>query len=233
MAQEGGKRQLEARETRRRLFAAASALFAQQGYHETTIDQIVRQAGVAKGTFFLHFATKEAVVTELVGHQTRAALRARAEALQAGLGPVAALRASIAMLGQEAAASRELSRAVLAATLSSAQVGGVVDALFAEVTAALVVDARAAQRAGQLRPRPAASVIADTLMASYLGAVLHFTTSRDGRPIQRTLATLVDVNLGGLLPPDHAQNRKVQREAPPRVARPRPRARVSVRRNRL
>ena len=84
MAQEGGKRQLEARETRRRLFAAASALFAQQGYHETTIDQIVRQAGVAKGTFFLHFATKEAVVTELVGHQTRAALRARAEALGAG-----------------------------------------------------------------------------------------------------------------------------------------------------
>lgn len=233
MAQEGGKRQLEARETRRRLFAAASALFAQQGYHETTIDQIVRQAGVAKGTFFLHFATKEAVVTELVGHQTRAALRARAEALQAGLGPVAALRASIAMLGQEAAASRELSRAVLAATLSSAQVGGVVDALFAEVTAALVVDARAAQRAGLLRSRPAASVIADTLMASYLGAVLHFTTSRDGRPIQRTLATLVDVNLRGLLPPDHAQNRKVQREAPPRVARPRPRARVSARRNRL
>jgi TetR/AcrR family transcriptional regulator, fatty acid metabolism regulator protein len=208
-----GSRQLKAQTTRRRIFAAASELFAAAGYHETTVDQIARKAGVAKGTFFVHFATKEAVVAQLVEAQTRAARRARARALADGLGPVAALRAAIMTLGEQAGESRELSRAVLAATLANTQVGGAADALFSEVLAELTVDARAAQKAGLLVPRPSASVIADTLMASYLGAVLHFTTSVSAQPILKTLGALVDVNLQGLLV------RKVTHEDRSRAAR--------------
>src|SRR5687767_7392883 len=133
-----GLRAERADETRKRLFRAAAELFAARGYHETTVDDIARKAGVAKGTFFVHFPTKDAVIVELVRRQVRVAARARA---QAG-GPAAALRAVPLALGVEAAESRALGRAILAATLERPDLGG--DVLFGEITDALVADARAA-----------------------------------------------------------------------------------------
>jgi AcrR family transcriptional regulator len=57
-----GKRAAGKLERRNRLYEAAVALFREQGYEATTVDQIVRRAGVAKGTFFNYFATKDAVL---------------------------------------------------------------------------------------------------------------------------------------------------------------------------
>ena len=215
-------RQLRADDTRARLFAAASELFAQRGYHGTTVDAIAKRAGVAKGTFFVHFATKDAVITELVRIQTRMAKKARAAALPAG--PLAALRATVLMLGEQAGFSREVSRAVLSATLENAHVSGDADALFGEVFADMIVDARAAIAAGELgessRPRDG-ELLARALMASYLGAALHFTSSRKSGPLLETLAPLVDANLEGFMEGSHDHH----------PSRTRPRR--SVRRDRL
>ncbi|UWU94844.1 TetR/AcrR family transcriptional regulator [Bradyrhizobium sp. CB1015] len=41
--------------TRAQLIAAASALFARQTVESVTVDDLVREAGVAKGTFYVHF----------------------------------------------------------------------------------------------------------------------------------------------------------------------------------
>jgi AcrR family transcriptional regulator len=41
--------------TRAQLVAAASALFARQAVESVTVDDVVRQAEVAKGTFYVHF----------------------------------------------------------------------------------------------------------------------------------------------------------------------------------
>ncbi len=54
-----GKRELGKLERRDRLYEAAVALFREQGYQATTVDQITRRAGLAKGTFFNYFATKD------------------------------------------------------------------------------------------------------------------------------------------------------------------------------
>lgn len=40
-------------------------LFREQGYAETTVEQIVQAAGVAKGTFFTHFASKDALLDHI------------------------------------------------------------------------------------------------------------------------------------------------------------------------
>ena len=45
--------------TREKLYAAAVALIGEQGYHGTTVDDIVERAGVAKGTVYYHFTGKE------------------------------------------------------------------------------------------------------------------------------------------------------------------------------
>ena len=47
--------------TRRLLFDEALRLFRERGAAQTSVEDIVRTVGVAKGTFFVHFPTKDAV----------------------------------------------------------------------------------------------------------------------------------------------------------------------------
>jgi len=52
--------QVEAAKSKRdELLEIASGLFYEQGYHRTGVKQIIDQAGIAKGTFYSHFKSKE------------------------------------------------------------------------------------------------------------------------------------------------------------------------------
>ena len=64
MARAVQKRTLE---TRARLLAAAEAVVAEVGYEGLRVEQVVQRAGVAKGTFFAHFADKDALMDLLIG----------------------------------------------------------------------------------------------------------------------------------------------------------------------
>jgi len=179
-------RQIQADDTRRRLFAAAVQLFAMHGYHATTVDAIAKRVGVAKGTFFVHFATKDAVIVELVRRQVAAAREARAA--QLAYGRSAALRATTLALAEQAEQSRELSRAVLAATLDSPAVKTEGDALFGTVLGDMLEDASAMTWRRGVEPER----VAHSLMALYLGAVFHFTSSREGESLVAMLSPMVD-----------------------------------------
>jgi AcrR family transcriptional regulator len=48
--------------TRQRLVDAAFALFDEQGFNETTVEQIAARAGLGRTTFFRHFGGKDEVV---------------------------------------------------------------------------------------------------------------------------------------------------------------------------
>jgi len=72
--------------TKQRILDAAGRLFLQYGYKHTTVDDIAVEAGVAKGSIYLHFDSKETIfgtvcqrlITEVLG---------RMEAIVAGGGP--------------------------------------------------------------------------------------------------------------------------------------------------
>ena len=51
---------------RTNLFNAAYELFLTKGIQDTAIDDIVKKAGVAKGTFYLYFKNKYDVVDRLI-----------------------------------------------------------------------------------------------------------------------------------------------------------------------
>ncbi|MFP4976784.1 TetR/AcrR family transcriptional regulator [Paenibacillus sp. CN-4] len=55
-------------ERRQELLGIAVELFAKNGYHKTKISDIVRQAGVAQGTFYWYFKSKEAIVLEIIAN---------------------------------------------------------------------------------------------------------------------------------------------------------------------
>src|SRR6266508_6408028 len=194
-----GVRQRRAGETRARIFAAATDLFSKRGYQATTIDSIAAQAGVAKGTFFVHFPSKDAVITALVRIQTTAARKARARVLEQAKGPIEALRAAVMTLGEQAAHNPTLSRGVLTATLASQEVGGEAAKLFDEVFAEMVSDARAAAHARLLASHVNPDTLAASLIASYLGALLHFTSSPRTHSLLDVLTPLVEANVAGAL----------------------------------
>jgi AcrR family transcriptional regulator len=64
--------------TRQRLVRAALELFTTRGYHDTTTAQIAKKAGIAEGTIYRHFASKQHLVNELY----RAAQRWAAKVVQ-------------------------------------------------------------------------------------------------------------------------------------------------------
>jgi len=70
------------RKTLRRLLEAASAEFGERGYHEAAINGITQRAGVALGTFYTYFESKEEVFRALVRDMSRATRQHVAEAVR-------------------------------------------------------------------------------------------------------------------------------------------------------
>lgn len=189
------RRDDQARETKLRLIAAAVSLVTEVGWRRTTIEQIAERAGVAKGTFFVHFKAKEAIVVSLVQYQINAASAARDAVIAEGGSPVDCLRAATLTLGTQAASNIELSRAVLIASLESREIGGATDATFNQLYTRMIEDARDAIALG-LVEGPDAETIASLLMACYLGAALHCTSSPSAKPLSDVLRPLVEATIG-------------------------------------
>jgi AcrR family transcriptional regulator len=73
----------EPEERKNEILDTAEALFVTQGYEKTTIQHILTQIGIAKGTFYHYFKSKEevldAIVARHVEHGVREAERIQAE----------------------------------------------------------------------------------------------------------------------------------------------------------
>src|SRR6478609_3576286 len=55
----------QGRKTMRRLSDAGMRVFAERGYHQSRVDDIVRAARTSHGTFYLYFANKEDLLRAL------------------------------------------------------------------------------------------------------------------------------------------------------------------------
>jgi AcrR family transcriptional regulator len=92
-------------DARARVLAAAVELFADQGYDGTSVTQVINRAGVAKGGFYHHFASKEALLYEVYGDLITRQLRNLDEILDRRRPAAETLRAVIADLVETTAAS--------------------------------------------------------------------------------------------------------------------------------
>ena len=88
-------------ERRREILAAATRVFARKGYHAARVSDVAREAGVAQGTVYLYFGSREEILI--------AAFGAFAEGMMAGVGEA---------IGAEELAIDRL-RSVVRAVLSS------------------------------------------------------------------------------------------------------------------
>ncbi len=68
-AEEGSEEPEEVKlavDRRERIIDNATELFATKGYHGTTVDEIVHATGIAKGTFYIYFHSKEELLVEVI-----------------------------------------------------------------------------------------------------------------------------------------------------------------------
>lgn len=149
-------------DTRRRLVDAGTALFASEGLHGVTSARIARRAGVATGTFYLHFKDKRALFQEIVfaaldelrGRQQRAAAATDGT-------PVAEIRARTEELLRFAEENRDLVRVLFGRGAEAGAVGqDVLDAVVPGIERRLRERIAAGEVSGDLEPAVAAQALA-------------------------------------------------------------------------
>jgi AcrR family transcriptional regulator len=57
---------MEPERRREQILKAATRVFARQGYHRASVADIIAEAGIARGTFYLYFPGKREIFSELV-----------------------------------------------------------------------------------------------------------------------------------------------------------------------
>ncbi|MDA8235162.1 MAG: TetR/AcrR family transcriptional regulator [Clostridia bacterium] len=65
MEQKLSRTERKKEETKQRIYQTALELFLAKGYEQTSVEEIVEKADVAKGTFFYHFPKKAAILAHL------------------------------------------------------------------------------------------------------------------------------------------------------------------------
>ncbi|MEU7896960.1 TetR/AcrR family transcriptional regulator [Nonomuraea sp. NPDC049152] len=178
-------------ETRSKVFGAAIELIAEQGYSATTVDAIAERAGVAKGTVFYNFGTKEALFAALLEHSIERLAHALREAAVGDTGLAAldaAVRGQLEFFEQYGALAR-----VLLAEMWRTAWQEAVAKLRSEVFGVYADVLRRAVDEGAVRP----DLDVDTAATAIFGMVLTVTIERRAlhpqRPLDETHRTLVEL----------------------------------------
>lgn len=190
-----GKREAGKRERRDRLYEAALALFREQGYEQTTVDQITRLAGLAKGTFFNYFPTKDAILRYMgereIGRLGAASL---AGGSQAAIGNLKRLLTALAMNLER---DRDLVRLVFARGIAvPLLLCGDAGGFSIRPIAALLL--RRAQHMSEVDPRLDPDVLAAALDALYLQQLVFWCQAEQPYPLGERLTGVVDLLLMGM-----------------------------------
>ena len=91
----GENRRLNARENKKvtAIMESAQTLFARNGYNKTTVDEIARQADVAKGTLYKYFRSKNDVFKAVVVRENNQINHYIMEAVNKADSPIKKIRA--------------------------------------------------------------------------------------------------------------------------------------------
>ena len=103
---------------RRQILGHARKLFAERGYHLVSVGDIIERAGVARGTFYLHFHSKRTIFDELIDGLF-AQLNQRVRRIDVGAGaspPVDQMRENVVRVVELLLEERDLTRILLRET---------------------------------------------------------------------------------------------------------------------
>jgi AcrR family transcriptional regulator len=89
----GNRRIAQGEATRRQLLEVATRLFADQGYDDTSIAQVLREAGASRGSLYHHFDGKDCLFEAVVEHVEQGVVTQLIDAVVRHRDPVRILKA--------------------------------------------------------------------------------------------------------------------------------------------
>jgi len=166
------------------ILKAAASVFYRRGYHAAKVSEIAREAGVAQGTFYLYFPSKEQAFVELIqrfGEEIRGALL---EMDWTNVRTVEDLRMRsvdvCAKILQVCADSREVAHLFFNATASvSERSAAVVEEFMRSAEGILTEQLVEGTNRGYIRPLKA-EVVARAIVGLYLSCIVR-TIIAEGR----------------------------------------------------
>jgi AcrR family transcriptional regulator len=184
--------------TRARLLAAARRLFGRRGYSKTSIDELVRRAGVTKGAFYHHFDDKKAIFLAVL---EEAQMRLAQRCASAAQGNDAWERAVAGCHGfLEACTDRETQQIILrdGPVVLGWEAWREIDTRYS--LGLLEVGLRAAMAEGFVRSRPTKPLV-HLLFGSLCEGALLIARAEDPRAALAAVMQEVDEVLSGMLVP--------------------------------
>jgi TetR/AcrR family fatty acid metabolism transcriptional regulator len=99
--------------TRERILEAAEKLFAEKGFHETAMDEIVRASKVSKGGVYFHFPSKEELFFALLDKLADALQREVQREIARRRGAVAKIQGALEVVLRTLTSQRHLAQIIL------------------------------------------------------------------------------------------------------------------------
>ena len=187
--------------TRAQLRQAGQALFAERGLHGVTTHDIARAAGVAAGTFYLHYPDKRALFAE-IAHHAIALLRQRLETATA---PAPDLRSAVPALSKALVAFAEEHREIVRILFSRDRDAAAVEADVLDELARAIAQVRRARIENGQQPAYLDPDVLSQAMVGMWARVLAWWSEDPSRATrQSVIDTLVRIQLSGTHPASNA-----------------------------
>lgn len=180
-AQAGSEAEKEAMDRRQRIIANASKLFAAKGYHGTTVDEIVQATGIAKGTFYIYFSSKEELLVALMKQLIDNTLnKIESELERRGTGDyIARIEAKGEEFLQLYLKNSELLYMLIGETVGNPRLQGQLQEIYQQLAETVEKDLLAGREEGEIFPYADTKTIAYGLVG--MGQSVAILLSADGR----------------------------------------------------
>ena len=184
-------------QTRQRLLESGRRLFAERGLHRVTTHDIAAGAGVASGTFYLHFKDKEALF-RVIAEETIALLR---EQLQGAADAAPSLRAAVPLFTEALVGFAEENRDLVRILFSRDSEAAAVEADVLNELAAVIADARRERIARGTHPPGLDPDVLSQALVGLLSRVIAWWVEDPRRATRETvIETLTRIQLSGTHP---------------------------------
>jgi AcrR family transcriptional regulator len=195
MVEPHSRRERKKERTRQQIYRAAMELFVARCFEAVTVEDICQVADVAKGTFFLHFPTKDTLLLEY-GRQVSGELEELLSHHRGG--PTAALRKMLGFLAERALHHADIVRLVVrevmtrpAALVTATEQSRDLVHLLADVV-------RQGQADGELRQRVEPRLAAGIITAAYFAIITEWVRCGGKFDLAEAVQQSLDVVLNGL-----------------------------------
>ncbi|MCB9789322.1 MAG: TetR/AcrR family transcriptional regulator [Deltaproteobacteria bacterium] len=186
-------------ERRAQIMDAGRRLFADRGYHGATIEDLIAEAGIARGTFYAHFESKRELFDQILeGFLARLGAVLVPVDVHSQVSPREQLRSNLVRVLRLTAENSDLTRVLFSAPGLEPELEDRIQAFHEKVLALIRRSLEAGVRIGLVRPGDLQAWSVYLLGAAKAAVGPHTFEGLDSHSHEQLAESLLDFVIGGL-----------------------------------